>query len=91
MLGLVNDLGNIKAIISAIVQLCLMNAFAKRDCLPNGGFPTTMYFRLDGGGDHLRKSAFINPWHFGFMSIPIVSRPKRLKKLPSPAEGSMNV
>jgi hypothetical protein len=48
MLGLVNDFGRMNATIVANSQLLEINALAKEDCLPKGGFPKTMIFPAGG-------------------------------------------
>ena len=58
---------------------------------PNGGFPMTTYFKDVSGGVQPRKSNLDTPSHLGSMSIPIFLCDNALKKLPSPADGSMNV
>jgi hypothetical protein len=49
---LVNDFGRMNATTVANSQLLEMNALAKEDCLPKGGFPKTMIFPV--GGCHVK-------------------------------------
>jgi hypothetical protein len=49
----VNDFGRINAITVANSQLLEMNALARDDCLPKGGFPKTI-ISLPMGGLHVK-------------------------------------